>query len=266
MSQTDIFIDQTTQFIAIGTSALAPFTFDVTNCNSNNSNEPPSCNGGSTAWSSSNVDVATINTTGTQGPNTGGLGAPAGLATLIQEGTTAITATFTNTDGSIATGVATLTCPFGQCLLEPPPNPPLVTLTVFGAGNNTTDWLVTAPSASGAANAIHCGPGSVAAGLGNPVCVGSYPIGTLVTLTTDVTSGTFGGWASGPPNILAVTSVGPPIVETSEPSPVYCTPTPATPTQTGINTCTIQGVVVPALGLDNPGITEDQTVVGIFNN
>jgi hypothetical protein len=240
-TQNDIFIDQTTQFIAIGTSAAAPYTFDITNCDGT---AGPPCNGGTTTWASSNVDVATINTNGTNGPTPGGLGAPAGLATLIFDGTTAITATFQNTDGSIATGVATLTCPFGQCSLTPPLVPPLVTVTVFGAGNDTTNWLVTADSASGAPNAIHCGPGSVAAGLGASVCVGSYPIDTEVTLTTTVaTPNTFGGWASGPPTIG-----DPPVA-----SPVYCAPTPATPTQTGTNTCTITAV------------SEDESVVGIFN-
>jgi uncharacterized protein YjdB len=252
--QADNFIDQTTQFIAIGTSAAAPFTFDVTNCDGTSA-APPLCNGGTTAWASSNVDVATINTNGTPGPTPGGLGAPAGLATMIYAGTTAITATFTNhADQSIATGVASLSCPITNCILTPPPNPPLVTLTVFGAGNNTgsttafpnNSWLVTAPSATGEANAIHCGPGSVTAGLGASVCVGTYPIGTQVTLTTitpDVpgATGTFGGWASGPTT-----------------SPTYCTPVPIPSTPTGTNSCTILNGTM--------GLVGDANVVAIFND
>ena len=255
-SQTDLYIDQTTQFIAIGTSAAAPYTFDVTNCDGS-AGAP--CFGGSNVWASSNVDVATINTTGTTGPTNGGLGAPAGLATLLWEGTTAITSTFTNTDNSIATGVATLTCPFGQCTLEPPPVPPLVTLTVFGAGDDTINWLVTAPSASGAANEIHCGPSDTTPG--GQVCVGSYPIGTQITLSTTVPAPpppgspacptcTFGGWASGPEFIYV--EVGTPPVLTQEASPSYCTPTPLVPTQTGLNQCTIT-------------VSLDSTVVAIFN-
>ena len=262
-SQADYYIDQTTQFIAIGTSAVAPYTFDVTNCYQTNPPAVPApCSGGSTAWASSNVDVATVNTTGTQGPNTGGLGAPAGLATMEWEGVTAITATFTNADGAVATGVATLTCPFGQCILTGPPVIPLATLTVFGAGNNTTNWLITAPSATGAANAIHCGPGSIAAGLGTPVCVGSYPLGTQVTLTTNVTTGTFGGFASGPATITINTGTATNPIYTVVPSPSYCTPPAGQPTQTGVNTCTINPPSNPAPN----GLLGDDTVVGIFNN
>ena len=219
-SQTDNFIDQTTQFLAIGTSAQAPYTKDLTNNTS-------------TVWASSNVDVATINNTGTNGPTTGGLGAPAGLATLLYEGTTAITATYTNTDGSSVTGVATLTCPYQQCDLVPPPVLPVATLTVFGAGNNTTNWLVTADSATGVANAIHCGPADTTTG--GPVCVGSYPVGTTVVLSTTVTSGTFGGWSPNDPK-----------------SPYYCTPSPNPSTSTGLNTCSIT-------------LAGDVTIVGIFN-
>jgi hypothetical protein len=253
-SETDLYIDQTTQFIAIGTSAAAPYTFDVTNCDGT---AGPPCFGGSNVWASSNVDVATIETTGTTGPTSGGLGAPAGLATLLWEGTTAITATFTNSDNSIATGAATLECPFGECTLTGPPMLPLATLTVFGAGDDTTNWLVTAPSASGAANEIHCGPSDTTAG--GQVCVGSYPIGTQITLSTTVPAAspacptcTFGGWASGPATILVNTGTISVPVYTPEPSPSYCTPTPLVPTQTGLNQCTIT-------------VSGDDTVVAIFN-
>ena len=242
-SQTDNYIDQTTQFIAVGTSALFPYTSDITNC------IPSTCSGGTTAWASSNVDVATINSTGTSGPTSGGLGSPAGLATLIWEGTTAITATYTNADGSIVTGVATLDCPFAQCILTAPPELPLATLIVVGAGNNTTNWLVTAPSATGVAKTIHCGPADATPG--GPVCVGSYPVGSAVTLTTNVTTGSFGGWASGPPTI--VVDEGTPPVSTTIPNPSYCTPVPNPSTSTGTNTCSIT-------------LSGDYTVVAIFDN
>ena len=48
----------------------------------------------------------------------------------------------------------------------------LATLTVYNEGLNTTDWLVTAPSATGTPNVLHCGPGATAAG---SVCVATYP-------------------------------------------------------------------------------------------
>ncbi|MGA3081401.1 MAG: Ig-like domain-containing protein [Terracidiphilus sp.] len=267
--QLDLFIDQTTQFIAIGTSSLFPYTSDVTDCfQTTPPANPAPCNGGSTSWASSNVDVATINNTGTPGPTTGGLGAPAGLATLLFEGSTAITATYTNLDGSIATGVATLHCDFGQCVLEPPPQPPVVTLTVFGAGNNTgpstaypnDTWLVTAPSATGTSPCvlgvscmIHCGPGDTTPG--GPVCVGSYPVGSTVTLTTDeaVGTGTFGGWASGPSTITEFNNATPPVLVTV-PNPSYCTPLPLPSTPNGTNTCTITS------------IDGDDNVVAIFDN
>jgi hypothetical protein len=60
---------------------------------------------------------------------------------------------------------------------------------------NTTNWVVTAPSATGTANVIHCGPGWT--GSGGSVCVATYPIGTPITITaTQPTgTGTFGGWS-----------------------------------------------------------------------
>lgn len=209
-SQTDNFINQTSQFIAIGTYSSAPYAQDLTN---------------TVTWSSSNVTVATINSTGGPGPNPGGLGAPAGLATLLNVGTTAITAIASNPDGSIVTGVATLTCPFGQC--GSAPQETMATLTIYGNGNNTTTWLVTAPSATGTANMIHCGPGSQTAGMGGPVCVGTYPAGTKVTLTAPAGVGAFGGWSSN------------------------CVPT-AAPTETGPNSCNV--------------LMSDQDTVGVIFN
>ncbi len=208
-SQTDYFLNQTSQFIAIGTFSSAPYTQDLTN---------------TVTWSSSNVAVATINTTGGPGPNPGGLGAPAGLATLINVGATAITAFASNPDGSVVTGVATLTCPPSQCS---PVAETMATLTIYGTGNNTTTWLVTAPSLTGTPNMIHCGPGSQSAGLGGPVCVGTYPAGTTVTLTAPAGVGAFGGWSSN------------------------CVPT-APPTEAGPNSCKV--------------LMSDQDTVGVIFN
>jgi uncharacterized protein YjdB len=201
-------IDETAQFLAIGTTSTGDQQ-DLTD---------------TVAWSSNEIQVATLNSTGGAGPTTGGLGSPAGLATVVGPGTTAITAVATNPDNTVVTGVASLTCPPSTC--GAPEAGLLATLTVFGAGNNTQSWLVTALSATDAPNAIYCGPGGTTAG--GPVCVGTYPVGTSVTLRTDVTSGTFGGWSSN------------------------CTVSPNPSTQTGVNTCTVV-------------LSNNETVAGIFN-
>jgi hypothetical protein len=186
-------IDQTAQFLAIGTTS-AGAAEDLTN---------------SVAWTSSEQAVATFNSTGTSGTTTGGVGASAGLATVVGAGTTAITAVATNSDGTVVTGVATLTCPVGTtstvsgttttttsgCNTDTTkiPAEQLATLTVYGTGSNTTNWLITAPSAAGVADVIHCGPASTNT---SSVCVGTYPVGTSVTLTENPESGTFGGWSA----------------------------------------------------------------------
>ena len=73
-------INATTQFIAIGTLAGGLGTVDLTDL---------------AVWRSSEVSVATINTTG--------------LATALNAGTTTISAVFTNQDGTSASGTASLT-------------------------------------------------------------------------------------------------------------------------------------------------------------
>jgi hypothetical protein len=76
----------------------------------------------------------------------------------------------------------------------------LATLTVFNAGDNSTNWLITAPSDLGVPNLIHCGPGSETAGLGNSVCTGTYAAGSNVTITASLAGKaldtTFGGWTA----------------------------------------------------------------------
>jgi len=73
-------------------------------------------------------------------------------------------------------------------------HPQFATLTVYNAGENTTTWLVTAPSDTGVPNLIHCGPGSTA---GGSVCTGTYETGSTVVLTESPTGSGFGGWSSG---------------------------------------------------------------------
>jgi hypothetical protein len=111
--------------------------------------------------------------------------------------------------GLVQTATATFNCP----LVLPDPNsvPPtpgscypnsqasglLVTLTIYNEGLNTTNWLVTAPSATQTPNVIHCGPGWAGNGnVGGSVCTATYPLGTTITLTAPAQSGVaFGGWS-----------------------------------------------------------------------
>jgi hypothetical protein len=155
-----------------------------------------------------------------------------------------ITAEATDSNGSIATATATVGCLFvaANPAATPPTSgscnnlvfPLLSTLTFYNEGLNPGtqalggNWLVTAPSATGTAAVLHCGPGWT--GSGGSVCTATYPLGATVTLTAPAQAGVkFGGWSSN------------------------CTNT-GTITQTGPNTCTI-----------NLGTTVDATVGAIFN-
>ena len=90
-----------------------------------------------------------------------------GGATIIAEATDPQT-------GSIQTATASFNCPLvlptpttaGSCYPGSQASSLLSTLTVYNEGLNTTNWLVTAPSATGTPNVLHCGPGSNGAGLG----------------------------------------------------------------------------------------------------
>jgi uncharacterized protein YjdB len=218
----------TGNFLAIGTYSTAPYTRDVTN---------------SVAWLSSEPDYFPVDTDSTP-PNPG---APAGLVTAYSAGSAVIIAEATDpTTGSIQTATATFNCPY---LLPAPPSPGscaepgqllLATVTVYNEGLNQSNWLVTAPSATGTPNVIHCGPGSELAGLGGSVCVATYPLGTTVTFTATQQPGgtgsttTFGGWSS--------TCTIPPATYSPDPS-----------SATGPNTCTI----IPTY--------DNETVGAIFN-
>jgi hypothetical protein len=178
---------ETGQFLAIATYSTAPYVRDVTN-------DP------STTWLSSEPEIFTV------GTNSGGNpGASAGLVTdyaaynasavIIAEslspGSTTSSCTG-STSGSctIQTATATVSCP--EVLPPPPgsisqtpgtcyPGEPvyvalLQTLTVYNEGLNTTDWEVTAPSATGTPDVIHCGPGwTLNGGTGGSVCTSTYP-------------------------------------------------------------------------------------------
>ncbi len=195
-------IQDTGQFLAIGTFSQSPTVRDLTN---------------SVTWISSAPNVFPINSNGTGTPNPG---ADAGVATAYGTGGATIIAEEldpTLTNGSIQTATAEFNCPLilptattaGSCY--PGSNAPglLATLTVYNEGLNTTNWLVTAPSATGTPDVIHCGPGSTGSGYGGSVCVASYPVGSAVILTAPAGAGNFGGWSYNCIPLAAITAAGP---------------------------------------------------------
>jgi hypothetical protein len=195
----------TGQFLAIGTYSTAPYVRDLTNS--------PNL-----SWISTFPSVFPVDS------NTGGnSGASAGLVTAYGSGSVAIIAEATNpSDGTIQTASATFNCPLS--LPNPTGNPPtpgtcypgtqapalLATLTVYNEGPNTTNWEITAPSATGTANVLHCGPGwALNGGTGGSVCTATYPIGAKITLTAPNTGANFGGWTYNCGSQGTVTAAGP---------------------------------------------------------
>jgi uncharacterized protein YjdB len=195
----------TGQFLAIGTYATPPYVRDLTNS--------PNL-----TWISSFPSDFTVNT------NSGGnSGATAGLVTAYASGSAVIIAEATNpADGTIQTATATFNCPLA--LPNPNGNPPtpgtcipgtqspslLSTLTIFNEGLNTTNWEITANSATGTPNVIHCGPGwALNGGTGGSVCVATYPVGSTVTVTAPATGAAFGGWSSNCTATGTISSTGP---------------------------------------------------------
>ncbi len=182
-------LQDTGQFLAIGTYSSAPYTRDLTNS--------PSL-----TWISDVPSVFPVST------NSGGnSGATAGIVTAYGIGGANIIAEATSTDGSIQTATAMFSCPFtaptfgvpgsGTCYPGSQAFALLSTLTIYNEGLNTTNWEVTAPSATGTPNVIHCGPGWAAnGGTGGSVCTATYPMGTTVILTAPAQTGVaFGGWS-----------------------------------------------------------------------
>jgi hypothetical protein len=223
-------LQDTGNFLAIGTYSTSPNVRDLTN---------------SVTWLSSFPSVFPVNTNS----NSTNPGAPGGIVTAYGSGTATIIAEATDpATGSIQTATATFNCPlvkptptdYGSCYPGSQAPALLETITVYNEGLNTTDWLVTAPSATGTPNVIHCGPGwALGGGAGGSVCVATYPIGATVILTATQPSGstgTFGGWSSS------------------------CTPNPNPPTAAGPNTCT----VIPTY-LNTGDAPTNITVGAIFN-
>ncbi|MGD0801309.1 MAG: Ig-like domain-containing protein [Terracidiphilus sp.] len=241
-------LQDTGNFLAIGTYDVAPQIRDVTN---------------SAIWLSSLPNVFPVDT------NTGGdTGATAGIVTAYGSGTNAtiIAEMVDPVTGSIQYATAAFSCPLVNPCPCPLCNPPIIaadscptapitgscfpgsqtpslltTVTVYNEGVNNSNWLVTASSATGTPNVIHCGPGwalqnGLPAGT-DSVCVETFPVGYAAVLTatqpTAATTGTFGGWS------------------------YNCAPNPDPPTANGPNSCTI---ILP-VGIEPTNIT----VGAIFN-
>ena len=212
----------TGQFLAIGTYSVPPYVRDLTNS--------PNL-----TWISSFSNDFPVST------STGGnAGASGGIVTAYASGGATIIAEAKNpADGTIQTATATFNCPLIAPSAGTPPSaanpngtPPvagscfpgsqapglLETLTLYNEGLNTTNWLVTAPSATGTANVLHCGPGSTS---GGSVCTATYPLGATVVLTA--TGGAFGGWSYNctPSDQTGAPLVGPTLWTATGPN--YCT-------------------------------------------
>jgi hypothetical protein len=189
----------TGQFLAYGTFSTTPTYQDITNGFYHAGFPNASCTAALAAtgtspcalipvtWISTAPDVFPINTTGLPGD-------PAGVVTAYGEGTDVLIVEAANPDTTLVTQTATFSCPVGQCS-PTPVAAQLATLTVYNAGENTTTWLITAPSNSDPTySLIHCGPDS-GNNPGGSVCEGNYPIGSTVTLTASPSNATFGGWS-----------------------------------------------------------------------
>jgi hypothetical protein len=212
-------LQDTGQFLAIGTFSTPPYVRDLTNS--------PTL-----TWLSDVPSVFPVTT------NTGGgPGATAGVVTAYGIGTGVIIAEAKSTDGTIQTATATFTCPApevppkpGQCFQGSQAPALLSTLTVYNEGLNTTNWQVTAPSATSGPNdppVLHCGPGwALNGGAGGSVCTATYPLTqngnpTKIVLTAPKGAGLFGGWSYNcQPSDSAGNLLSPPAI--TEGGPNYC--------------------------------------------
>jgi uncharacterized protein YjdB len=187
-------LQDTGNFLAIGTFSSSPYVEDLTN---------------TVTWISSAPQDFPVSSNNS-GANPG---APGGIVTAYGDGNATIIAeaTYPTTglQGLVQTATATFNCPLvlpdpnsvpptpGSCFVGSEASGLLVTLTIYNEGLNTTNWLVTAPSATNTPNVIHCGPGWAANGnSGGSVCTATYPLGSTITLTAPAQSGVaFGGWS-----------------------------------------------------------------------
>ena len=146
-TQTVLTIGEPAQFIAIGTFGGIPTTQDMTL---------------RVTWSSSDMQVATID--------------PSGVAIGINQGSTTIVATATSASGNVVTGTATLT----ENNSGNGPQLAVLTVNKVGSGSGTVTGNPI----------ISCGSPSS--------CTGTFTLGTVVTLIADPLpgQGVFGGWSS----------------------------------------------------------------------
>lgn len=161
-SQSTGQVGETAQFLAIGSYNSAPLTADLTS---------------QVTWISSDTTVATVNNNG--------------LATTVGTGAATITALATAPDGSVLAASGTLSWPVGSSSSG---TPGLYTLTVYGAGSGSG----VVSSSPGAISCSYSGP-ATANGSGTPSaqCTGTFPAGTVVTLTEAPSAGSvFDGWSS----------------------------------------------------------------------
>jgi hypothetical protein len=243
---TDLTTDNlygTGQFLAYGTFSTAPTLQDVSDgfyhagfptasCTAadaaantaavfaNPPTTPPNsqCGWVQTTWISAMPYVFPVNSSGAPG-------ATAGLVTADGSGNADIYVVAANPDGTLVlspsvtfncplqlpTGVGTPSYNPGTCNEDTVATGLLVTLTVINTGLNTTNWLLTAPSATGTPDVLHCGPGWAGnGGTGGSVCEATYPVNTTVTLTAPAQAGVaFGGWSWDCEAQGTVTAVGP---------------------------------------------------------
>ena len=234
----------TAQYLAYGTFSTPPTVMDITNGIDRADFKS------AVTWISGLQTYFPITSSGYPNNPTGGTETDGGLITAYADGTADVYAVATNPDGTVVySPAATFNCPLviastnpvtgavtpGSCNPDTIVNPLLVTLTVFNAGLDQTDWLIEADSATGTKNVIHCGPGAAAAGFSTSVCSAPYPINTPITIRASSPSGQFGGWSYNCAPVGTVTAAGP-------------------------NSCTITvGDVV------NGGINSSATVGAIFN-
>jgi hypothetical protein len=218
-------LQDTGQFLAVGTFSTVPYVRDLTN---------------SVTWLSSTPDVFPVSSN-----NSGVLpvGSSAGVVTAYGNGGATIIAEAKSTDGTIQTATATFNCPL--VLPNPNGNPPTpgscypgsqapalkATITIYNEGLNTTNWQVTAPSATGTPSVIHCGPGwALNGGTGGSVCSAPYPLttnGSPTKIILTAQGGLFGGWSYNctPSDINGNPLTTPPTSQQAQDGPNYCTVT-----------------------------------------
>lgn len=221
-------LQDTGNFLAIGTFSTSPYVEDLTN---------------TVTWLSSSPSVFPVSSdNGTPNP-----GAPGGIVTAYGNGTATIIAeaTYPTTglSGLVQTATATFNCPLllpqyntsgvetspGSCYPGSQATSLLSTITIYNEGLNTTNWQVTAPSATGTSDVIHCGPGWT--GTGGSVCVATYPAANE-KIVIEAQGGQFGGWSYNcTPSDANGNALPGPVYWTAA-GPNYCFVTLNTPTST----------------------------------